>query len=179
MPATKRLQEHDEKRAEIVSAARRLFIDHGYEHTPMNKLAQAAGVAGNTIYWYFTDKDDVLIAVLNDVMNDAIGDYQDVAARPLEDQLLWAVGQLQEMRRLVSTVHARIRASPAINEWHDAFHVMTEGLLRVLLEQAGANGANVDAEVKIAVFAIEGILTHELDAAQQRAICHRLAEPPI
>jgi AcrR family transcriptional regulator len=90
-----------------VSAARRLFIDDGYEHTPMTNLARAAGVAGNTIYWYFTDKDDVLIAVLNEVMNDAVGACQEIAARPLEEQLLWALGQLRDMRRLVTTVHAR------------------------------------------------------------------------
>jgi AcrR family transcriptional regulator len=41
----------------------------------MGRLATAAGVAANTIYWYFADKDDVLVATLNDVMADAWKQY--------------------------------------------------------------------------------------------------------
>ena len=61
MARNKRPQAADEKRAEIVAAARRLFIDAGYSATSMSRLAKEAGVAPNTIYWYFGDKDDVLI----------------------------------------------------------------------------------------------------------------------
>jgi AcrR family transcriptional regulator len=175
MPATKRLQDREEKRDELVTAARRLFIEDGYEATSMAKLAQTAGVAGNTIYWYFADKDDVLVAVLNAVMTDVWSEYQDVAAQPFEERLLWAVGQLRQMRRLVTTVHARIGQSAALNEWHDSFHLLAEGLLRSALQQTGAAGSSLDAEVKIGVFTIEGLLTHELDGEQQAAICRRLA----
>jgi AcrR family transcriptional regulator len=150
--------------------------DDGYEATSMSALAKAAGVAGNTIYWYFTDKDDVLVAVLNAVLGDALADYQEVTAASLEDQLLWVVGTLQQMRRLVSTVHARTAQSPAVDEWHSGFHLMAETLFRSTLEQAGLTGADIDAEVKIGVFTIEGLLTHGLDDTDQQAICRRLAE---
>jgi hypothetical protein len=53
---------------------------------------------------------------------------------------------------------------------------MAEGLWRSTLEQAGATGVSLDAEVKIGVFAIEGLLTHELDEQQQQAICRGLAK---
>ena len=42
----------------------------------MGRLAIAAGIAANTIYWYFADKDDVLVAVLNDVMAEAWTQYE-------------------------------------------------------------------------------------------------------
>lgn len=142
----------------------------------MATLAKAAGVAGNTIYWYFADKDDVLLAVLNDVLTDALGDYERVATAPLEDQLVWVVRQLQQMQRLVNTVHARAAHSPAIEEWHTGFHAITEGMFRETLVQAGVDHAGIDAEVKIGVFAVEGLLTHGLDDAEQAAICRRLAE---
>jgi AcrR family transcriptional regulator len=177
VPATKRLQDREEKRGEIVAAARRLFIEDGYEQTSMSALAKTAGVAGNTIYWYFADKDDVLIAVLDAVLSDASADYQDLAERSPEAQLLWVVKQLRQMHRLVATVHARVEQSPAVSAWHDAFHTMTEALLRATVDQATATKtrASIDAEVKIAVFAIEGMLTHELDETQQQAICQQLA----
>jgi AcrR family transcriptional regulator len=174
MPPTKPRQDREEKRAELVAAARRLFVDDGYDATSMAALARAAGVAPNTIYWYFGDKDDVLIAVLDDVLAEALADYATVVRRPLREQLLWTVQQLQRIHRLVATVHARIARSPAVDAWHDAFHRNTEGLLRVALEQR-IDAEAIDAEVTIAVFAVEGLLTHHLGPERQRAICDRLA----
>lgn len=176
VPANKRQQDREEKRGELLAAARRLFIEDGYEATSMATLAKAAGVAGNTIYWYFTDKDDVLLAVLNAVLSDALADYEEVATAPMEDQLGWVVRQLQQMNRLVTTVHTRAAHAPAIDEWHTNFHLMAEGLFRTTLEQAGVHHADIDAEIKIGVFAVEGLLTHGLDAVQQQAICRRLAK---
>ncbi len=175
MPANKRQQDREEKRAELLAEARQLFVEDGYEATSMAALAKAAGVAGNTIYWYFTDKDDVLVAVLDAVLADALAEYEQVAAAPLEDQLGWVVQQLHQMHRLVNTVHTRAAHSPAVDEWHTGFHLVTEGMFRTALEQAGVDHADIDAEVKIGVFAVEGLLTHGLDEAQQHAICRRLA----
>src|SRR5690349_2229183 len=108
MARNKRPQAADEKRAEIVTAARHLFIEDGYDATSMSRLAKEAGVAPNTIYWYFADKDDVLIAVLTSVMADVWPQYQAVATEPIAARVLWVVGQLTEMSRLVTTVHARV-----------------------------------------------------------------------
>jgi AcrR family transcriptional regulator len=83
MARNKRPQSADEKRAEIVAPARQLFIDAGYDATSMSRLAKEPGVAPNTIYWYFGDKDDVLIAVLTAAMEDVWPQYQDVASDPI------------------------------------------------------------------------------------------------
>lgn len=174
MPPTKPTRDREAKRSELVDTARRLFIEDGYDATSMSALARAAGVAPNTIYWYFGDKDDLLIAVLDAVLADALADYASLVDRPLLDQVLWTVGQLQGMRRLVSTVHARIGRSEALNAWHDAFHAATEGLLRAQL-RGRIDPATVDAEVKIAVFTVEGLLTHALGPEAQRTICEQLA----
>jgi AcrR family transcriptional regulator len=171
----KRPQAADEKRAEIVEAARRLFIDDGYDATSMSRLAKDAGVAPNTIYWYFGDKDDVLIAVLTAVMADVWPLYQDVAGEPIAARLLWVVGQLTEMSRLVTTVHARVEHSPAVAEWHQNFHAITGSLFRFELQNAGVTTSTVDAEVMIGIFTIEGLLMHNLDEGQQRTICDALA----
>ena len=176
MPANKRQQDREEKRAELLTEARRLFIEDGYEATSMAALATAAGVAGNTIYWYFTDKDDVLLAVLDAVLSDVLTDYEQIADASLEDQLGWVVSQLQQLNRLVTTVHTRAAHVPAIDTWHTGFHDLTESLFRAALEQSGVHHADIDAEIKIGVFTVEGLLTHGIDDAQQQAICRRLAQ---
>lgn len=48
-------------------------------------------MAPNTIYWYFGDKDDVLIAVLDSVMADTWPQYQQVATEPIPARVLWVV----------------------------------------------------------------------------------------
>ena len=53
------------KRDEIEAAALQLFTEHGYEATSMAMVAAHAGVAPNTLYWYFKNKDDMLVAALN------------------------------------------------------------------------------------------------------------------
>ncbi|WP_111512690.1 TetR/AcrR family transcriptional regulator [Mycobacterium kyogaense] len=173
--AQKRPQAAEEKRAEIVAAARRLFIDAGYDATSMSRLAKEAGVAPNTIYWYFRDKDEVLIAVLDAVMGDVWPQYEAIASQPIAARLLWVVGQLTEMSRLVTTVHARVDHSAAIAQWHENFHAITGSLLQFELQSRGVPPSTVEAEVMIGVFTVEGLLMHNHDESQQRAIIDALA----
>lgn len=175
MARNKRPQAAEEKRAEIVAAARRLFIDAGYDATSMSRLAKEAGVAPNTIYWYFGDKDDVLIGVLDAVMADIWPQYATVASEPIPARLLWVVRQLHQMSRLVTTVHARVEHSAAIAEWHHNFHLITGSLFRYELETAGVSAPTVEAEVMIGIFTIEGLLMHDQSDIDQRAICDVLA----
>lgn len=175
MARNKQLQDRTEKRDEVVAAASRLFIGEGYDATPMSRIADAAGVAPNTIYWYFQDKDAVLIAVLDKVVMDAWSEYQAVSERPISELLQWLLSQLQAASKLVTTVHARIGRSPELNAWHDQFHLASDNLFRTQLERLGVPEETIDAEVKIGVFAIEGMLTHELGDAANLEICESLA----
>ncbi|WP_414859080.1 helix-turn-helix domain-containing protein [Nocardia terpenica] len=57
----------------MVAVARRLFATEGYESTTMATIAKAAGITGNTAYWYFQDKDELLVAVLETAVAETIG----------------------------------------------------------------------------------------------------------
>jgi AcrR family transcriptional regulator len=172
--STKPHQDRAEKREELISAARRLFIEDGFEATSMAHLARTAGVAPNTIYWYFEDKDAVLIAVLEAALADALADYADIVSLPLEQQVRWSVGQLMQLRKLISALHARLERSESLNAWHTAFHQNIEALLRAALQAHGAPDQDLDAETRIWVFTVEGLLTHRLPADEQDAICRQL-----
>jgi AcrR family transcriptional regulator len=50
--------------AEIVSAAYRLFADHGYHGTSMRQIAQEAGIALGGIYNHFASKEELFLTVL-------------------------------------------------------------------------------------------------------------------
>jgi len=171
---TKRNQDRDAKHQEIVAAARALFIEEGYEATSMNRLATAAGVAPNTIYWYFKDKDEVLVAVLDAEFLSNAEAYLLLSPSNPTDRLLWVANQLERVSRLVSTVHSRLEKSPTINAWHDRFHSHSEEMLRLELKQAGVPPEMIEARVKISVFTIEGLLAHPLPEQEKRSICAAL-----
>jgi AcrR family transcriptional regulator len=52
----------DDKRQRILEAARKRFRHYGFKKTTMQEVAQDAGVAVGTLYRYFKDKDDLLVA---------------------------------------------------------------------------------------------------------------------
>jgi Transcriptional regulator len=54
-----------EKKNRIIDAARRLFIKNGYFGTNTAEIAQEAGISTGSVYAYFEDKKDILLAVLH------------------------------------------------------------------------------------------------------------------
>ncbi len=52
------------KRAAIVDAARRAFLENGYASTSMDRIAAAAGVSIKTVYRHFENNDDLFSAVM-------------------------------------------------------------------------------------------------------------------
>jgi TetR/AcrR family transcriptional regulator, fatty acid metabolism regulator protein len=56
----------DDKRAQILAAAVRVFAGQGYEATRVGDIAKEAGVAYGLVYHYFGSKDAVLEAVFRE-----------------------------------------------------------------------------------------------------------------
>ena len=52
----------DDKREQILAAARKRFRYYGFRKTTIQEIARDAGVAVGTLYLYFKDKDDLLVA---------------------------------------------------------------------------------------------------------------------
>jgi AcrR family transcriptional regulator len=53
----------DDKRQRILEAARKRFRYYGVKKTTMQEIARDADIAVGTLYLYFKDKDDLLVAV--------------------------------------------------------------------------------------------------------------------
>jgi AcrR family transcriptional regulator len=52
------------KREQIRAAAQRLFLERGYERASMDAIAGAAGVSKQTLYRYYTAKEQLFVDVL-------------------------------------------------------------------------------------------------------------------
>ncbi|WP_445398813.1 TetR/AcrR family transcriptional regulator [Streptomyces sp. LE64] len=65
-----------ERRTEILAVARQHFAEHGPQHASYNKIIEAAGISKTAAYHYFDGREDLLSAVLDDVLArllDALG----------------------------------------------------------------------------------------------------------
>ncbi len=53
----------------IVDAAGEVLADVGYHHASTNRIAAAAGISPGTLYGYFADKDEIVSAVIDRVVD--------------------------------------------------------------------------------------------------------------
>jgi len=63
---TRRERQKADTRAELLAAAHKLIADEGYEGLTIRKLAEKVGYAPMSVYSYFADKDEILLAVAED-----------------------------------------------------------------------------------------------------------------
>ena len=62
----------DERRREILQAARRLFETQAYHKTTMQALMNTLNISKGTIYHYFSSKDELLEAVVEDLIDEEL-----------------------------------------------------------------------------------------------------------
>jgi TetR/AcrR family transcriptional repressor of mexJK operon len=56
------------KRLTILSAGRTLFLSNGYQGTSVDQIAASAEVSKQTVYKHFGDKQELLLAIVNDAL---------------------------------------------------------------------------------------------------------------
>lgn len=54
----------EDRRADIVREAERLFATHGYAQTRMTDIATAVGITKGLLYWYFDSKEALITEIL-------------------------------------------------------------------------------------------------------------------
>lgn len=59
----------EQRESDIMEAATRLFADEGFHGTSTRKIAAAAGVSEGTLFHYFSTKNVLLLAILDDFYN--------------------------------------------------------------------------------------------------------------
>ena len=160
MAKNKREVDPEVKREQIEEAACALFLVHGYESTSMAAVGKAAGVAPNTLYWYFASKDDLLVAILDRLVNRSIAQLAQRQDHALGDQLTWLLGEFQQASKLISTVHSRLDRSEKIREWHDRFHAMLDDMLVHQMVSKGMSRTQASVMATVGTYVVEGLLSH-------------------
>lgn len=63
--AQRRKREKEQRYQTILQTAERLFCENGYSNTKIQDIAQAAEVAVGTVYFYFRNKEDLLLQLID------------------------------------------------------------------------------------------------------------------
>ncbi|MDF2820103.1 MAG: transcriptional regulator TetR family [Clostridiales bacterium] len=66
----KTIKDGEERRREILDVARKLFINKGYDKTSINDILSIVDIAKGTFYYYFTSKEEVLEAIILEIVED-------------------------------------------------------------------------------------------------------------
>jgi AcrR family transcriptional regulator len=70
------------RRAEILSAAERIFVAQGYEGATIRKIADEVGVSSTALYMHFHDKDQILLEICDRAMSELLAINLRILTRP-------------------------------------------------------------------------------------------------
>lgn len=145
----------------IVEAAARLFRESGYEGVKIETIAEQAGVSVGTIYNYYQNKGDVLVAVVSLEVNEVIAAGEAVVESPppepaaavnalfdiyLRHSLHYLSKEMWRAAMSISTLHPQ---SPLGRHYTSLDEGLCRQVRRLLrnLQQRGALGDWVDTEL--------------------------------
>jgi TetR/AcrR family fatty acid metabolism transcriptional regulator len=107
-PEPRERTQRSERRASILEAAIETFAQRGFHHARVSDVARQAGVADGTIYLYFKSKDDLLISLFEEKMEEIVSRFREEVNRHEHSE--------QRLRRFIE-LHLRMVAErPALAE---------------------------------------------------------------
>jgi len=71
-----------ERRAEILAAAERIFVQGGYEGATIRRIADEVGVSPTALYMHFPDKHAMLTAIGAEALDELLARSEAIAAGP-------------------------------------------------------------------------------------------------
>lgn len=97
----------EQRVADIMAAARRVFAEKGYDEASVAQIAARAGVVEGSVYRYFEHKRALLVKVVEDWYEEMLGDFQ--------AQLALIDGTWNRFRFMVWKHLANIQKEPALS----------------------------------------------------------------
>ncbi len=149
-PLSLRNQKKQQTRDHILTTARGMLAEQGFEATTMKGLAQATQLSYQTLYNYFPTKADIVQAMLVAEVAPATAEAQAIVAT-FESDLLSTLAQLNKIAAEVTRHHNKdlwrevtiesLRQQSQSTEFYNLVEETRHGFLLSLLSRAQALGA--------------------------------------
>ena len=70
------------RRAEILTAAERIFVEHGYEGATIRKIADEVGLSSTALYMHFSDKGEILQEICRQAFEQLLSSTRRITSQP-------------------------------------------------------------------------------------------------
>jgi AcrR family transcriptional regulator len=159
---------YEARRSEVVAAAAELFAERGYDGTSISELAAATGLAAGGLYHYIEGKDDLLIAICDELLEPLLQRAREIVAAEAPP--------VEQVRKLVTAWVAHVVAHrhhmlvftqerQAIERQPRWRHVRSqrkafEKILDDLLARGEADGTLTFADRRLSLLALLGMVNY-------------------
>lgn len=94
------VKEYDERKKEILATAQKLFFQKGYDKCSVNDILKEIGIAKGTFYYYFVSKEEVLDAIIEEIVEEVRQRLEKIVRQPFEtcEEKLFAVAKGMQVK---------------------------------------------------------------------------------
>jgi AcrR family transcriptional regulator len=177
-------------REQILSTAKRLFIQQGYYGLAMRQIAEALGVSKAALYYHFKDKEELLLAILDSYLDEMEADLARIqgehtsARQRVQTLVKMILSQPAEQRaviRLSSQEMAHL-SEPARQAFNSAYHRKFINHIVSILQAGMSSGELRRMDANVATWALLGMMypyfypAHSSDLPPAMEVAERLAD---
>lgn len=182
----------DDRRAEVIQAAWRVTAREGLDRTSMRAIAQELGSSTGVVTHYFRNKDELILAALEQVFEGTIEAMKACAEKfqgreRLEQMLFLALplegGERDDWKVWLAFLGYSVGRERLLEAHRQRYGVLQDLMVQVLMELQGAGLAKAEletaVEAKALIALVDGISMGmvinpaQFSQAQQRALVRR------
>lgn len=159
---------YDARRREVVATAAKLFAERGYDGTSMSELTAATGLAAGGLYHYIEGKDDLLIAICDELLEPLLERAQEIVAAeaPPVEQLrelveAWVAHVVEHRHHMLVFTQER-QAIERERRWRRvrSQRKAFEKILDDVLDRGEADGSMTFADRRLSLLALLGMVNY-------------------
>jgi TetR/AcrR family transcriptional regulator, cholesterol catabolism regulator len=159
---------YEARRREVIDSAAKLFAERGYDGTSMSELTAATGLAAGGLYHYIEGKDDLLIAICDELLEPILARAREIVAAdaPPVEQLrelvtAWVAHVVAHRHHMLVFTQERqaIERQPRwrrVRSQRKAF----EKILDDVLARGEADGSMTFADRRLSLLALLGMVNY-------------------
>lgn len=153
-------------REEILAVAMRMFIQQGYHGLAMRQISEAVGVSKAALYYYFKDKEELFLAILNSYLNDMEASIDAIRAKSgssadqitqFVESVLRQPAEQRALTRLASQEMGQLSATSR-KKFDKLYHEKFIGKLTAILQEGMDRGEFQSLNAEIATWSLLGIM---------------------
>ena len=145
------VKDPETRRAEILDAAGELIKNHGYMNTTVEAIIRQLGIAKGTFYYYFKSKEDILDALVDEMVSQLYENYKKIADEPEMSAMDKMQGMLRGQNNLSEQENGLMESlhRPENSEFHERINI------EIILKISPIFAQVIEQGQKEAVFNVE------------------------